>query len=221
MSEPIRHRDSGQWLSSFASRIEVSCPRCGRAGAVRAVWADRQWTAVFVCGQCGLDARSERSDWWGKLRVTGRRPCGYCGYQWLCVDRIRPSAGNWPIEVRDWLATALPEAIAVDCPLCKRASNVAVEARRERDREGHDPHFGMPLRLIERTRAGLLWAYNAEHIDELRRYVAADQRERRCATPNKTMISRLPTWMKLARHRALMLKSLDRLSARLDESASA
>jgi hypothetical protein len=30
------------------------------------------------------------------------------------------------------------------------------------------------------------------------------------------MISRLPTWMKLARHRTMMLKALDRLAAKLD-----
>ncbi|QWF19691.1 hypothetical protein KME82_05800 [Lysobacter capsici] len=92
-----------------------------------------------------------------------------------------------------------------------------MQAQRERDREGHDPHFGLPLRLIERTRAGLLWAYNIEHIDELRRYIAADQRERYRTAGNKTMISRLPTWMKLARHRAMMLKALDRLAAKLEQ----
>lgn len=33
---------------------------------------------------------------------------------------------------------------------------------------------------------------------------------------NASMISRLPAWMKLARHRTLMLKALERMSARLD-----
>ncbi|MGO1071781.1 hypothetical protein [Lysobacter sp. CA199] len=208
-------------VGSFADRVEVSCPRCGHAGAVRATWANRQWTAAFVCSHCRLDARSERGDWLGKVHLTGRRPCGYCGYQWLYASQIRDSSGAASIQAQDCRPTPMPEVISVDCPICKRDSNVSIEAYRERDREGHDPHFGLPLRLIERTRAGLLWAYNAEHIDELRRYVAANQRERRCTMSNKTMISRLPTWMKLARHRPMMLKTLDRLRARLDDSRAA
>ncbi|KRA14739.1 hypothetical protein ASD69_19765 [Lysobacter sp. Root604] len=96
-----------------------------------------------------------------------------------------------------------------------------MDAYRERDGEAHDPHFGLPLRLIERTRVGLLWAYNGEHIDELQRYVAADLRERRGAMSNSTMASRLPTWMKLARHRARVLRGLDRLAAKLVSSRHA
>ena len=216
MSGSLRHRDGGQWLASFAERVDVSCPRCGRAGVVRATWAQRPWTVVFRCTHCQLDAHSERDDWLGQVRLVGRRPCGYCGHQWLCVNQIHSGAGAIPIQLDEHRRTPSVDPVPARCPICHRSSEVAVQAQRERDREGHDPHFGLPLRLTERTRAGLLWAYNAEHIDELRRYIAADQRERYRATSNKSMISRLPTWMKLARHRAMMLKALDRLAAKLD-----
>ncbi|UHQ22387.1 hypothetical protein LVB77_17215 [Lysobacter sp. 5GHs7-4] len=217
MTEPLRHRDHGQWLGAFATRIEVNCPRCGHAGTVH---ADARWVAHFVCGRCSLDARSERNDWLGQVRLSGRRPCGYCGHQWLCVDRIRAGTLRAPIELAPWRTTPTDDSLAVACPVCKHESIVAIDARRERGNEGYDPHFGLPLRLIERTRAGLLWAYNGEHIDELRRYVSADLRERHRTLGNKTMISRLPTWMKLARHRPLMLKALDRLSRRLGDEAA-
>lgn len=216
MSAPLRHRDSGQWLGSFAGRVEVACPRCGRAGAVH---ADARWVAVFICSGCGLDARSERNDWLGNLHLTGRRPCGYCGHQWLRVNRVQRGSGTAPIRVEEWRPTPMPEVIAVTCPICGRDSDVTIQAYRERDGEGHDPHFGLPLRLIERTRAGLLWAYNGEHIDELRRYVAAQQRERRGTISNRSMASRLPTWMKLARNRKRVLHGLDRLAAKLDAAS--
>jgi predicted RNA-binding Zn-ribbon protein involved in translation (DUF1610 family) len=213
MSAPRRHRDEGRSLGVFADRVEVRCPRCGQAGTVRADWRDRQWHALFVCAHCTLEARNDRCDWFGEVRVHGRRPCGYCGHQWLCVDRIRP-ASSQARHVHECSPTHLGESLPVQCPICKRSSEVEIEALRRRGNDGLDPHFGLPLRLVETTRAGLLWAYNAQHLDELRRYIAADQRERR-GVANRSMISRLPTWMKLARHRPLMLKSLDRLGALL------
>lgn len=211
MSTPLRHRDEGRSLGVFADRIEVSCPRCGQAGVVRADWRDRQWHALFVCTHCALEARNERCDWFGEVCVYGRRPCGYCGHQWLRIDRIRP-ASTQARHVHECSPSGLDESLPVQCPICKRSSEVKIDAMRRRGGNGLDPHFGLPLRLVETTRAGLLWVYNAQHLDELRRYIAADQRERRIVA-NRSMISRLPTWMKLARHRPLMLKSLDRLAA--------
>ncbi|WP_235567277.1 hypothetical protein [Lysobacter sp. Root604] len=217
MSEPLRHRDTGKWLGSFADRVEVSCPRCGHGGVVRAGGESAAW---FVCAHCGLEARSERSDWFGKVRLHGKRSCGHCGHQWVRVDHTR-SGSSVPAKVSEWRPTPMPDLIAASCSVCKRDSNVVIDAYRERDGEAHDPHFGLPLRLIERTRVGLLWAYNGEHIDELQRYVAADLRERRGAMSNSTMASRLPTWMKLARHRARVLRGLDRLAAKLVSSRHA
>ncbi|MGH8079117.1 MAG: hypothetical protein ACREP7_00990 [Lysobacter sp.] len=214
MAQPLRHHDTGKWLGSFADHVEVVCPRCGRAGEVR---TEHRWVASFVCAQCQLDARSERNDWLGKIRLSGRRPCGYCGYQWLQVNRLEPGGRTVSIQLEPRRLTPWGDTLPVRCPICKHSSDVILQASRQRDDEGLDPHFGMPLRLTERTRAGLLWVYNPGHIDELRRYIAADQRERRCTMSNKTMVSSLPTWMKLARHRAMMLKALDRLAARLTE----
>ena len=68
-----------------------------------------------------------------------------------------------------------------------------------RDAEPADPHFGLPLRLVESTRAGLLWAYNAEHLQALHEYAGATLREGR--GHHRSMFSRLPQWMKLARNR--------------------
>ncbi len=82
-----------------------------------------------------------------------------------------------------------------------------------RDAEPADPHFGLPLRLVESTRAGLLWAYNAEHLQALHEYAGATLREGR--GHHRSMFSRLPQWMKLARNRVLLQRAVERLQRRL------
>jgi len=79
-----------------------------------------------------------------------------------------------------------------------------------RDGEANDPHFGLPLLLVEPTRAGVLWAYNAAHLEALQEYVVSPLRER-AGVSNGSMFSRLPGWMKLGRNRAMMRKAIERL----------
>lgn len=62
------------------------------------------------------------------------------------------------------------------------------------------------------TRLGTVWAYNQKHVTELTGYVLAKLRVRQNAS-NKAMFSRLPKWMKLAKHRVEVAKALSKLSA--------
>lgn len=66
------------------------------------------------------------------------------------------------------------------------------------------------------TRHGELWAYNLEHLDLIRRFVAADLRERApwYDTGRKmTLVARLPAWIKSAKNRTEVLRAIDRLRA--------
>ncbi|WP_394538121.1 hypothetical protein PRJ39_19735 [Lysobacter enzymogenes] len=219
MDAPQRHIDDGRGLWRYAGLIDVRCPRCAQPGQVRAP-SGQDGEVRFACTGCGLSAatvsccglHAAQRDWYGPVRLYGRRPCGYCGHQWLGVDRIY-----------DGKPAHTPQRLSVRCRVCARDSEVEVQTTPHRGHEPRDPHLGLPLRLLEPTRHGLLWAYNAQHLDELRRYVAATQRERLRSAGNASMISRLPAWMKLARHRTAMLKALDRLDARLraDDGAEA
>ncbi|MFF4799297.1 hypothetical protein ACFY1U_12885 [Streptomyces sp. NPDC001351] len=72
------------------------------------------------------------------------------------------------------------------------------------------------LWLRAETRHGELWAYNLEHLDVIRRFVAADLRERApwYDTGRKmTLVARLPAWIKSAKNRAEVLRAIDRLRA--------
>lgn len=59
-----------------------------------------------------------------------------------------------------------------------------------------------------------LWAVNLEHLDFLERYVGAQLRERQ-ANENRSMASRLPQWIKDAKHREEILTCIAKLRDRL------
>ncbi|MFG2379134.1 hypothetical protein ACGFY9_47810 [Streptomyces sp. NPDC048504] len=66
------------------------------------------------------------------------------------------------------------------------------------------------------TRHGELWAYNLQHLDLIRRFVAADLRERAPwydIGQKMTLVARLPAWMKSAKNRDEVLRAVDRLRA--------
>ncbi|MGX9888174.1 hypothetical protein [Streptomyces sp. NPDC002276] len=66
------------------------------------------------------------------------------------------------------------------------------------------------------TRHGELWAYNLQHLGLIRRFVAADLRERASwyDTGRKmTLVARLPAWIKSAKNRDEVLRAVHRLRA--------
>ena len=76
----------------------------------------------------------------------------------------------------------------------------------------------LPFWLHAPCTGHVLWAWNASHLDFLERYVGADLRER---TPNvnRSLASRLPRWMKSAKHRDEVLRVIRKLRATLPEWA--
>ena len=208
MAGVARHVDAGKRLASFADEVMVRCSRCESPGTVRAEWEPYRWTAAFTCRQCDLALATDAHDWVGPTLMQGRRPCGHCGHKWLTVRReFDVSPPEMPAE---WPAL---------CPECGRESLVHVEHVRALIGDlAFDPHFGLPLLLELASRHGPVWAYNARHLGELRSYVGATLRARR-GTANGSIFSRLPLWMKVAKHREEMLKAFDRLQQLLDRTA--
>ncbi|WP_262059573.1 hypothetical protein [Streptomyces sp. STR69] len=81
---------------------------------------------------------------------------------------------------------------------------------------GPSPCSRPPLWLSTGTRHGELWAYNLQHLDLIRRFVAADLRERAPWYDHgrkMTLVARLPAWMKSAKNRDEVLRAVDRLRA--------
>ncbi|WP_049558181.1 hypothetical protein [Nonomuraea sp. SBT364] len=65
----------------------------------------------------------------------------------------------------------------------------------------------------------MLWAYDAEHLDFLERYVRASIRERE-PNRNGSLASRLPAWLKYAKSRDQVLACCATLRARLEQAAT-
>jgi hypothetical protein len=202
MPSATRSLDEGKSLAAFGNKVHVACARCAEPGVVHAEWGEHGWTAHFECLQCSLQLNSTRGDWVGPVRLDGRRPCGYCGHKWLKPsDRLN----SWPRPVVD--------KVELECPECKRFTVVSVRMLPVGAwSEPIDPHFGQPLALVDSGRHGALWAYNLEHLEELRRFVAASLRERTSEAGNGSMLSTLPVWLKSAKNRASILKRIHRLA---------
>lgn len=200
-----RFVDTGKYLSAFADEVLVRCIQCDDTGTVTAQWGPYGWSALFQCASCSLELKP--GDWVGPVKLEGRQPCGYCGYKWLALSVDLPRS---PVN--------LPVVLQKQCPECghETAITVSVATARPSD-QCIDPHFGLPLRLSKETRFGTVWAYNQRHVEELLGYVSAKLRVRQNAS-NGAMFSRLPRWMKVARHRDEIAKALSRLGAEIGGS---
>ncbi|MDQ0306497.1 hypothetical protein J2S46_001053 [Kitasatospora herbaricolor] len=77
-----------------------------------------------------------------------------------------------------------------------------------------DPYFRLPLWLVADCCGGRrLWAYNLAHLDLLEGYVGAGLRERTAIPRSMSLVERLPAWVKSAKHRAEILRTVRRLRA--------
>lgn len=190
-----RFRDNKRYLNELADRVLVECPHCKSKALVKAA------ESRFLCGSCGKSQTASSPGWVGMAKARIRRKCGWCGHQLRWSER-RPG----------------PHArkVAVHCPECSRTSYIAVLWTPDPSQAPHDPCFGYPLWLQTRCAGQVLWAYNEDHLEFLRDYVGASLRER---TPNAnaTLASRLPTWIKMAKHRPAVLRAIKRLQEKRND----
>jgi hypothetical protein len=119
------------------------------------------------------------------------------------------------------------DGIRLACPACGH-SRTAPWSRRHYESgptgpclENYDSgHLPFDARLwLETECCGgeRLWAINESHLDYLASYISETQRERQAPSPagKRGLGYRLPTWMKLAKNRDEVLRSIERLRATL------
>jgi hypothetical protein len=131
-----------------------------------------------------------------------------CGAKWVVAHRRM-----------DGFPRLVPEQLPVVCGSCGHTSIIQVRVERVATAGApFDPHFGMPLYLVQECRLGTVWAYSERHLCELRLYVRAKLRVRR-GGGNGAMFSRLPVWMKLAKNREAVIRVLGKLDALLSNTS--
>lgn len=202
----LRYYDEGYPLVYWATEVEAICPKCGKTGVIKGNPSNREWHATFMCSECSHSLRTEISKWQGPVRGFGSRPCGYCGHKWVYAREF----------------CEIPKAInkchkVSSCPVCNKESQVKLTYYKSKP-EDHaiDPYFGLELALKENTRYGTVWVYGKPHLEELKKYIEAKLREG--GSDKWSYFSRLPTWLKSAKNRVLVLKALTKLEKRVISS---
>jgi hypothetical protein len=87
---------------------------------------------------------------------------------------------------------------------------VKVSWRAIMDGRAMDPSFGLPLRLQCPCAGHTIWALNPAHAHFLRDFVTAGLRTR-MPNRNRTLVSRLPAWIKAGKNRKAVTRALNRL----------
>ena len=77
-----------------------------------------------------------------------------------------------------------------------------------------DWYFRLPLWLQTPCCGEVLWAHNRDHLAFLEDYVGSSLRERQ-PNQNRSLASRLPSWMKEAKNRDAILKCISKLEEKV------
>ena len=184
-------------LAGFSDRVMVLCPKCGAPGLVTTGHCDspQHWhrsSNPFRCSSCAFAA--EPGQWFGPSQCCGSARCQWCGTKG--IEAVSKQAAK---------------SMRVACPACGRTTVVELVPKHGRDGIPRDPYFGMELRLRIMTRHGWLWAYNEQHLSQLRALVAAKQRlDTPGFTGGHSWANRLPSWVVSAKNRVEISRALDR-----------
>lgn len=212
-TETRKHIDDGAPLRWYAKEVICACPNCGGAALIR---GDVKYAAPLFhfeearvqCLGCSFckDWSSPKESWGGPLIGWARQPCPNCGYRWLTVE---VSEKRYNDQVN--------KTAKAQCESCQQTSEVNLSWwMEEHTGKPLDPYFGFPLWLQIYCAGNTLWAYNKDHLNTLKSYVAATQRVR--GQGGKwSMLNRLPKWVKSAKNRGSVLKAIGRLEEKLGE----
>jgi transcription elongation factor Elf1 len=190
MDTPTRFRDNAETLWTFMDRLLVRCPVCGALAEARRRGERSDWMASVACVHCGF-ARSEAFDemqWYGPVSTYIEQGCRRCG-RWL---NKRDERDRIPHN----------RSTSLRCSGCGQTTDVPRLWSQVIIGHGKaiDPIFGLSLWLQIPCCNTILWAYNAAHLQFLKAFVGASLRERK-PNLNGSLASRLPTWIKQAKHR--------------------
>ncbi|MGY5449555.1 hypothetical protein ACVFI8_01175 [Agarivorans sp. MS3-6] len=198
-----KYIDEGYPLLYWAKLIEAICPKCAGVGVIRGKPDHRDWHASFMCGCCHHSLTSERDKWHGPLKAFGSRPCSRCGHQSVLVSLLF----DHPSQITSKHGHA-------KCPECQSLNEIELSFSRTAPTDNAvDPFFGLELALKEPTRHGVVWAYSAPHLAELKAYISAQHRI--SAQEKWSYFGRLPQWIKLSKNRQMVLKAISNLERRL------
>jgi hypothetical protein len=153
--------------------------------------------------ECGRRRRPVRDGWAGPVVLSARHRCGRCGRR---------------IEIRRW-ANTIPQnrSLTLHCDGCGTTADASYEMWPITVPDALvDNCFGLQLWLQTPCAGHVLWAFNARHLAYLKEFLQAELRGQRGAA-TESAVSRLPGWLKQAKHRGEALRAVGRLERLLLE----
>ena len=192
-------------LASFANEILVVCPHCNKRALVcteqgqYTVPYSTKFKAQFKCNNCYTPINENQ--WYGPINISpANAKCGYCGS---------------PLKVSK-SANKYQHKIEVKCQGCEQEKkyDVHYSLTYANNKQATDPWFGLQLWLQIPVGDDILWAFNFEHLDYLKTYVAAKLRE--AVSGGKYSLAwKLPNFIKLSKNRDKILKAISRLEVKM------
>ena len=198
----MRFRDPNTHLAELADEVVVRCPSCHEAATVRCQLPCWKHTPRLVCARCGFARDGSTSEWTGPSYGIARRRCPTCG-RWH-DRRFREVAPR-----RHQATTACP---------CGTKVVLAISWSPVRFRTPNDPFFGYPLWFQSSVGRDVLWAYNRRHLSLIRNWAGATIRQK-SGRSHRSLLASMPTWIKLARNREAIVKTIERLQSARPTSA--
>lgn len=182
------------WVLRRGERVDVTCQTCGGHAYIEECQDEITWK----CSACYAHGVEKQV-----YQYHAKGNCTLCE-RWFNV------------EVTDEKKVS-HKSTHIHCPHCGSVNQAELHSKPVcrryimDTRDGRDPVFGMELYFLDHVRGKLVWAVNRAHLNYLISYVSADLRVRRGNVPLKTASHYLPVYMKEAKNRDQMVRTLTKL----------
>ena len=182
---------------SYMNAFVVECPKCKQEALVTVENPYWQENGKLTCVNC---MHSEKAVDLVRYKAIVKRHCDNCG---KAFEAVMPNQKE-----------RVPE-ITIPCPHCgtTRTYKPKLEEYKigyENNGQATDPVFGLPLWFQADVRGDLFWAYNRDHLNEIKSYVTSKLRERQTTT-HTTMVEKLPNFVKDSKNRETIKKVIEKL----------
>lgn len=192
-----RYTSNSKRLYDFMDKFWVHCPKCNNHAVIVVPEFLNFRNSVLKCNHCHFsESLSSRT----LFSFNTKMRCNDCS------SELNPK----PI-----FRKKIPSYIIIKCKDCNASNKIRENWIEVIDKyvseEKSDPVFGLPLWLRSEFKGEQIWAYNSDHLLEIKSYISANLRERTTHRYKMTMVEKLPNFMKSAKNRQEVLLSLNRM----------
>ena len=104
--------------------------------------------------------------------------------------------------------------VSIPCPNCQVLSKykpyyIETILKFPSTEKVNDPYFNLPLWFQSEIKGNAFWAFNREHLAEIKTYVQSKLRERQ--STYTTMVEKLPKFITDSKNREAVIKSIEKL----------